>query len=392
MAEYLQKLPLYQQDSHGKHINLRQSGINKGLLFERWFGGYDENWCADKKLTENNSSTHPLTWLTGFCGDKNVLLQARNRLSDLINHLKGTALTASLDWHMVTGTGEAHPLENGFRWHYGLAVPYLPASSIKGMLRTWLTCWDTDSFSKEEIIHLLGNEQESETAQIGNLLVFDAIPCEQPVLSLDVMAPHCGDWYQKGGSNPGTAETVPADWQSPNLITFLVVKKASFFFSVAARTPKAQQLLPKVMIALSEALSTLGIGAKTALGYGVMITEPEESSHSGIKLLDAAKKRREDALKKQIMASLPPNQLKILQLTNELVEYDKYNETQANKEKESKNSEIAELVNKALEEQWDVADRQALVTMIKKHSRWLHIANKVKLRERKLSIARLEEV
>ena len=37
----------------------------------------------------------------------------------------------------VTGLGRRHPVENGFAWHSTLGVPYLPGSSVKGMVRAW---------------------------------------------------------------------------------------------------------------------------------------------------------------------------------------------------------------------------------------------------------------
>ena len=391
MAEYLQRLPLYQQQSHSKHINPFTPGINKGLLFDRWFGGYDANWKVDK-LTDNGA--HPLSWLAGECGDKVMLERAQQRQLELVGQLAGAAITATLDWHMVTGTGEAHPLENGFRWHHGLAVPYLPASSLKGMLRAWLTCWDTEKFTQQEIALLLGNEQKSDVASVGNLILFDALPTECPTLTLDVMTPHCGDWYQNGATNPGQPDRVPADWQSPVPITFLAVKKATFLFSMASRNEQVQALLPQVQEALSDALCTLGIGAKTAAGYGVMSKIAKAEPTSGERLLAKAREKREESLrqlrKQQSMAAMTPNQLQVSQLTERLQAQNSADITLANKHKESLNSEVAAMVNQALTTPWSSEERQALILMVKEHSRWLQIANKDKSRERKALIAQLE--
>lgn len=217
MAEYLQRVPLYQSGLHTKeHIDLWGHDANKGLLFDRLFGGYDQSWKVDKLQRDKIKQTHPLDWLTGPCGNAAALESAKNRQLALISTLNGKAISCQLDWNMVTGTGEAHPLENGFRWHHTLGVPYLPASSIKGMLRAWLTTWASDIFSKEEITDLFGSDREqSEAHYMGTLIFFDALPLAPATLTLDVMTPHAGDWYEKGASQPGKPDTVPADWQSP---------------------------------------------------------------------------------------------------------------------------------------------------------------------------------
>lgn len=394
MAEYLQKLPLYHQQEHAKHINAFAPGINKGLLFDRWFGGYDNNWQVDKLQAGGNSGVHPLSWLAGECGNRALLDRARERHLALVSHLGGSAISSELDWHMVTGTGEAHPLENGFRWHHGLSVPYLPASSIKGMLRAWLTCWDTDIFTREEIILLLGNERASDEVRIGDLILFDALPIDCPILTLDVMTPHAGDWYQKGSTKPNSPETVPADWQSPVPLTFLAVKQAKFVFSMAARSQQAQALLSKAIVALDEALSTLGIGAKTAAGYGVMRRITAERPDSGEQLLAKVQARRDQArqhlVRQRVVASLSPHQLLIHQMTERLDAQNSAAPALRDKHRESLNSEVGNLVNQALSEQWAPTERQALISMIREHSRWLNIAKKDKARERKALIAQLE--
>ena len=125
MAEYLQRVPLYQSGLHTKeHIDLWGHDANKGLLFDRLFGGYDQSWKVDKLQRDKIKQTHPLDWLTGPCGNAAALESAKNRQLALISTLNGKAISCQLDWNMVTGTGEAHPLENGFRWHHTLGVPY----------------------------------------------------------------------------------------------------------------------------------------------------------------------------------------------------------------------------------------------------------------------------
>jgi CRISPR-associated protein Cmr6 len=125
-----------------------------------------------------------------------------------------------------------------------------------------------------------GNEPESKVDEAaGAFLFFDALPLERPVLTPDVMTPHMGDWYAEGGKQGNKLDPgkVPADWHDPVPVPFLVVKQASFLFSVAPREGLAEyeikqaiQDMPQVMTELGNALTWLGIGAKTAVGYGRM--------------------------------------------------------------------------------------------------------------------------
>ncbi|MEB6605840.1 type III-B CRISPR module RAMP protein Cmr6 [Aeromonas sanarellii] len=390
MAEYLQRVPLYQSALHTKEqIDLLGPHTNKGLIFERLFGGYDQSWKVDKLQRDKVKQTHPLDWLTGPCGNAAALETAKARQLALISALDGAAISCELDWNMVTGTGEAHPLENGFRWHHTLGVPYLPASSIKGMLRAWLTTWANDIFSKEEIIGLFGSDQETNDAhQMGALIFFDALPLTPATLTLDVMTPHAGDWYEKGASQPGKPDTVPADWQSPVPITFLAVKEATLLFTLAARNDASQSQLGKVMEQLADALAMLGIGAKTALGYGVMTKLETTQPQSGERLLGELqeKRRQQQADRKRQLerASMSPNQLSVAELADRLgVREDK-------QFKEGFNNEIADLVNTALRDSWSADERFALATLIEQRSVWTQISKKEKARERKSLLAQLK--
>ncbi|HHQ4593931.1 TPA: type III-B CRISPR module RAMP protein Cmr6 [Aeromonas veronii] len=391
MADYLQRLPLYESRQHNdQHIHVLSTHSNKGLLFERLFGGYDLDWKVDKLLYDKAKQTHPLDWLSGTCGDARELELAREKQLALTCALHGAAISCELDWHMVTGTGEAHPLENGFRWHHTLGVPYLPGSSIKGMLRAWLTTWANDVFSDDEIVTLFGNDREKhDVQQIGSLIFFDAVPMTPAVLTLDVMTPHAGGWYEKGASQPGKPDTVPADWQSPVPITFLAVKEAKFLFTVAARDEKGQQQLANVMAQLADALAMLGIGAKTAIGYGVMHKIDPQSPLGGERLLSELqdKRRQQQAERKRRLerATMSPNQLALSVLAEQLAKRDD------KQYKEGFNTQITDLVNNALTGDWTPAERLALATCITELSVWTQISKKDKARERKALVAQLKE-
>lgn len=216
-----------------------------------------------------------------------------------------------LESDFVTGLGLEHPVENGFAWHHSLGTPYLPGSSVKGLVRAWVEQWQADSISDEDFTRIFGskkrhhkkdepktgtegkqeqpneaqgsenqgadkdNKKQAEEADnhAGSVIFLDALPMTAVRLKADIITPHYGDYYQDDSGS-----TTPADWLSPNPIPFLVVGKGcTFFFGIApvlsrqakdAQLEQANKDCARVQKWLGSALEWLGAGAKTAVGYG----------------------------------------------------------------------------------------------------------------------------
>ena len=93
----------------------------------------------------------------------------------------------------------------------------------------------------------------------------DAFPGEPPRFKVDIMNPHYPEYY--------SGDKFPTDWQNPNPITFLTVEKAHYNFSILLKKSKyrdgdCDRLLKYAKESLESALKELGVGAKTAVGYG----------------------------------------------------------------------------------------------------------------------------
>jgi CRISPR-associated protein Cmr6 len=126
----------------------------------------------------------------------------------------------------------------------------------------------------------------------GLLVFLDAYPevqNKQQIFELDVMTPHYQGYYTKN--------QVPGDWENPNPIPFLTVKKGiTFCFNVLFDKFRAERLLTlkndefpnqakdivrewfndnlskisdSVKDWIEDALIKFGVGAKTRLGYGI---------------------------------------------------------------------------------------------------------------------------
>jgi len=221
---------------------------------------------------------------------------------------------------LVVGLGAGHVLETSLTLHHIFGIPYIPGSALKGVVRM-VNFWEiaeklnkkTDEamgelqkqLYEDEISNSDKNDSDSNdilkhkllfgTKNFKGLLVFlDAYPevqIKQQIFELDVMTPHYQGYYTKN--------QVPGDWENPNPIPFLTVKKGiTFCFNILFDKFRAERILtlkddefPNANVAkeiikewlsndfskisqdvkewIEEALTEFGAGAKTRLGYGI---------------------------------------------------------------------------------------------------------------------------
>ena len=213
---------------------------------------------------------------------------------------------------LVVGLGAGHVLETSLTLHHIFGIPYIPASALKGVVRMvsfWEIAEKLNKKSDNEIEELqkqlyddkeISNNDDKEilkhkllfgTQNFKGLLVFlDAYPeiqNNEQIFELDVMTPHYQGYYTKN--------QVPGDWENPNPIVFLTVKKGiTFCFNVLFDKYRAEKILEDkdfpqnakdivenwkkngysnlssdVKGWVEDALTEFGIGAKTRLGYGI---------------------------------------------------------------------------------------------------------------------------
>lgn len=238
-------------------------------------------------------------------------------------------LQFSPDWRLICGlSGGIY--ETNMTLHHVYGVPYIPASSIKGVLRSWVISNLFAANTKEEIDYPLVNaeyravstsklfcdifgapesisrvkfnegkpvvkkekfEIEKEKPAVGKekqgiVCFLEGLPVVPPEVLPDIMNPHYPDWYSE--------KELPTDFQSPNPIVFLTLSNKSRFqigIGVSERFNKPIKsqwpeevhlyanpvnltgdatVLELVMAWVKKALSEHGIGAKTAVGYGIL--------------------------------------------------------------------------------------------------------------------------
>jgi CRISPR-associated protein Cmr6 len=268
-------LPLYKELQQNYPSVFTGASVNAGLVFERFFSAYDRE-C--RTVSDQKSD-----WLQRFnaaVGDPAALSRHVESHRRLVEKLGGKMGVFTTTYRLVTGIGYPHPVENGLCWHPVWGTPYLSGASVKGLIRAWLEGWEPhgEEEKRQRLLRWFGSTDKDPTtddytAQAGNIIYFDAIPTRPVKLVTDIMTPHMGDWYARGGQIADAAkepERLPADWHDPVPIPFLVIKEASYLFSLAPRNASVclQEDLDSIFTYLQLALEWLGAGAKTSTGYG----------------------------------------------------------------------------------------------------------------------------
>ena len=230
--------------------------------------------------SQSNAVSLPLFPSTHLDGD--LIERATARWASLVRSHAAEPFTVEVDYRLVVGFGAEHVLETNLCLHRIYGFPIIPGSAVKGVTRAWAFWEMVEKFSVPEsslkaLDKLLAEGEDftrwraeaatfyavfGTTEEKGQVIFFDAYPTDSGrlKLELDILNPHYGKYYQ--GDAP------PADYLTPVPTYFLTVAKGSLFqFAVASKNP---DLAAQAKEWLTCALKELGIGGKTAAGYGFM--------------------------------------------------------------------------------------------------------------------------
>ncbi|MCF6188077.1 MAG: TIR domain-containing protein [Desulfobulbaceae bacterium] len=259
--------------------------LHPGLLFERFFP------CWQTKEDGDVSRNNPLEkHLKGFCrlygllADREIypalLGEMHTRLDRLVKIREGRTIRAITTGPLALGLGNDHPTENGFCFDRNSGVVFLPGSGIKGLCRAWSRVSGQEATFNE----LFGYIKDKEGA-MGRVIVLPAYPLTWPRLVADVICNHHFDYYNKNPKQRRYCRDgypVPLDVESPVPIHHLAVQEGcEFVFRLLPAGPESRQEkgdLKQMVDLLAEGLEWLGIGARTAAGYGTMAVREEDRS------------------------------------------------------------------------------------------------------------------
>jgi CRISPR-associated protein Cmr6 len=249
-------------------LKLEESG-NRSLLFDRGMNRYEEDKKGRWKVGKED-----------FLKDFIQRFQKPGDFADFLSR-REIALAAlgvkifelSTQTRLAIGLGLPNPTATGFLFDRLTGCPYVPGSSVKGLLRAAAALVSSgelpgspETWPAEDLRRVFGPELDGKNdPRTGSVVFQDAFPVDWPLLELDVLTPHHGKYYR--GEGP------PGDWDQPVPVLFLTVAPGtSFRFPIGPRrrTGVAEDAadLAKLESLLPLALDWLGIGAKKASGYG----------------------------------------------------------------------------------------------------------------------------
>jgi CRISPR-associated protein Cmr6 len=260
---------------------------NAGLFFERIGTEWKFNKDAYKPTKKD--------WIDSVSGPRGAhdqLASFAQRQTRLAASQGGRSAIFKASSRLLIGMGIANPIENALAWHRVLGVPYIPGSSIKGLVQAYAHEWAGDFGGPDDspeirqtretrarrifgrLRTLDQSSEPDEDMSLGSVDFLDAVPVSVVHLIGDVMTPH--------PIGQRTADSEAPRRNSPNPIEFLAVEAGTQLqFSVMPSLPfvgrttesldpleQATDDCSTVMNWLKDALIVIGAGAKTKAGYG----------------------------------------------------------------------------------------------------------------------------
>lgn len=182
-------------------------------------------------------------------------------------------------WRWVVGLGNQTILETGITLHHTYGVPYIPGSGLKGLTQALVELEPPEGLDAGLKVAIFGEQpgagKEARHAA-GEVVFLGMMPedgPEPPRLAVDVMTPHFPRYYQGERAHPLEVE-------DPTPVPFLVVAGGEYRVTVAPRrraTPG--DVVARAAQLCRQALEDMGIGGKTAKGYGYFVsTSPRKES------------------------------------------------------------------------------------------------------------------
>lgn len=181
---------------------------------------------------------------------------------------------------LVLGLGNDSVLETGLTLHHTYGVPYLPGAAIKGLAAHYAH----QILGADDPRYRMPNKKQSagEFAEVlfGGVDAAGIIEysdgwidpdCLAGCLRQDVMTPHHGNYYM---AKEHDDLCPPTDFDDPTPVPFLAVANATFHIRLSSvyfsqrNLEEGRRWLQLAMQIVQAALSTLGVGGKTASGYG----------------------------------------------------------------------------------------------------------------------------
>lgn len=249
------------------------SGLDKNLVDNLW---YKLNYFQVRDIKETNKNIEldlfPLPdkiSLTSY-NLNNVKQYTHQRLENFLeldSRYKVRIMDAIPDGLILFGLGAAHIRETSVNLHQVYGVPYIPASSLKGVVRNWAVqafgLGDEDVLlNGEDLVSQVFKEVFGTQENRGSVQFYDLFFEDSYELEKDMITPHFADYY--------SGKMAPTDDQNPIPINLLGIraKRLRIYYTVERKSKDATVLANTVGEWIKTSLLELGIGSKTTSGYG----------------------------------------------------------------------------------------------------------------------------
>lgn len=255
-------IPLMRADLREAYRTAR--GAHPGLLAQRGFAEYDEANPANK-------AAHIARLCQLPASDFYRRAYERWRLATS-NPTRFAVTVLKIETRLFIGLNGSNMLETGCAIHHSYGVPYIPGSSLKGVVNRYVRETPFGQANPAACDELFGAAAESQGPHgdglAGIYSFHDAwwVPgsATYPLVA-EVVTTHHPDYYGQNGQTPAT------DYDSP-IPNGQIAVHGSFLFTLEG--PAGWLVLGLDM--LEQALIARGIGAKTRAGYGVMAPDEGE--------------------------------------------------------------------------------------------------------------------
>jgi CRISPR-associated protein Cmr6 len=306
-------------------LKLIQNCSNLGLLLTRYlpFEAIDNTAYQrlDRRGNAKDDGTWKGEWLAQTAKQINDYKDLERLLTASFTRWKVTTSSAerfearSLG-RVLVGLGGESVLETSLTLQFITGLPIIPGSALKGLCRHYalftiaaelgikpLSAAELSEYKEKkestplqeldkaltavewssELIEELEKKKQIEVAEqfraifgstdYGGACIFydavvSALPQSGTLFEVDVMTPHFVKYYNS--ANAGKQIEPPSDNDLPTPINFLTVAAGTeFAFAVGVRRGFDKSLAEQAATWLKTALYEMGIGAKTAAGYGV---------------------------------------------------------------------------------------------------------------------------
>ncbi|CAG0977635.1 hypothetical protein ANRL3_01916 [Anaerolineae bacterium] len=195
--------------------------------------------------------------------------QVTDAAKQICTHVE--SFTVASRGRVALGLGTESVAETSMTLHHIYGFPYAPGQALKGITRSYMINGlyhgkEDEALKDKEFCLLFGCPATGALKKEyrGSICFYDAYPIDDIEIGLDIMTPHYSEYYNKN--------VPPADYMNPVPVSFLVANKMTLSVTVGTTRKDAQYRGEPVTKAaaryLKEALAQMGIGAKTAVGYG----------------------------------------------------------------------------------------------------------------------------